>query len=94
MKKILIILLLLTSISFADTYRIEPYMAQTKDRTIIDTPLEVKTPGVAFYASPNEMSNIEFKIAYEGNLDILNDYIPKDEKIDNTNVYIGVGYKF
>lgn len=91
MKKIILSLILLTSLSIADTFEIKPYTTEKNNINEYDNTF---APGVAIDAYPKEFNGFGFKVAYEGDFMILNDYMPDENKIEENNYYFGVGYKF
>lgn len=51
-------------------------------------------PGIFLKINPKILDKIGFKVAYQGDYLILNQFIPEENKINETNVYAELSYKF
>ncbi len=51
-------------------------------------------PGLSLDIQPKLSDKFGFKIAYQGDYLILNQFVPTENKIEDTNVYAELSYKF
>jgi len=50
--------------------------------------------GISLNINPKLSDKFGFKVAYQGDYLILNQFMPAENKIDETNVYAELSYKF
>ncbi len=55
---------------------------------------ESHIPGLSLDINPKLLDKFCFKIAYQGDYLILNQFVPTENKVEETNLYAEVNYKF
>ena len=92
-KKILIILALSFTFLQADIIEVKPYEISSKHDIQKKEAQEINT-GLAIDIKTKDTNKLTYRVAYEGDYMIMNDYLEEEKQIKKENIYIGIGYKF
>jgi len=99
MKKLFITLLFLFTFLQADTYEFSSYSTEDNAYLVKPEPIyeednrNIKA-GVALNIRPKVNNKLNIKIAYEGDFMLINNLVDEENKVQNNNYYLGIGYKF